>query len=85
LLKTEGVEIEFTRDGIEALADIAFEVNRTAQNIVPAAAHDPGEGGGGAELRGSGPGREAGADRWPVRPRQARPIMQREDLSKFIL
>jgi ATP-dependent HslUV protease ATP-binding subunit HslU len=33
LLATEGVHLEFTRDGIEALADVAFEVNRTAQNI----------------------------------------------------
>jgi ATP-dependent HslUV protease ATP-binding subunit HslU len=33
LLKTEGVELEFTRDGVEAVADIAFEVNRTYQNI----------------------------------------------------
>jgi ATP-dependent HslUV protease ATP-binding subunit HslU len=33
LLATDGVKLEFTRDGIEALADIAFEVNRTAQNI----------------------------------------------------
>jgi ATP-dependent HslUV protease ATP-binding subunit HslU len=33
LLSTEGVTLEFTRDGVEALADIAFEVNRTAQNI----------------------------------------------------
>jgi ATP-dependent HslUV protease ATP-binding subunit HslU len=33
LLATEGVRLEFTRDGIESLADIAFEVNRTAQNI----------------------------------------------------
>src|SRR5262249_56247529 len=33
LLATEGVTLEFTRDGIEALADIAFEVNRTNQNI----------------------------------------------------
>jgi ATP-dependent HslUV protease ATP-binding subunit HslU len=33
LLATEGVCISFTRDGIEALADIAFEVNRTTQNI----------------------------------------------------
>jgi ATP-dependent HslUV protease ATP-binding subunit HslU len=33
LLSTEGVKIDFTQDGIEALADIAFEVNRTAQNI----------------------------------------------------
>src|SRR3954451_3942865 len=33
LLATEGVTVEFTADGTEALADIAFEVNRTAQNI----------------------------------------------------
>ncbi len=33
LLATEGVRLEFTKDGIEALADIAFDVNRTAQNI----------------------------------------------------
>jgi ATP-dependent HslUV protease ATP-binding subunit HslU len=33
LLATEGVQISFTPDGIEALADIAFEVNRTTQNI----------------------------------------------------
>ena len=33
LLATEGVTLEFTPDGIEALADIAFEVNRTTQNI----------------------------------------------------
>ena len=33
MLATEGVTLEFTPDGIEALADIAFEVNRTAQNI----------------------------------------------------
>jgi ATP-dependent HslUV protease ATP-binding subunit HslU len=33
LLATEGVTLEFTPDGIEALADVAFEVNRTTQNI----------------------------------------------------
>jgi ATP-dependent HslUV protease ATP-binding subunit HslU len=33
LLATEGVKLEFAPDGIEALADIAFEVNRTQQNI----------------------------------------------------
>jgi ATP-dependent HslUV protease ATP-binding subunit HslU len=33
LLATEGVTLQFTRDGIEALADVAFEVNRTTQNI----------------------------------------------------
>jgi ATP-dependent HslUV protease ATP-binding subunit HslU len=33
LLATEGVLLEFTPDGVEALADIAFEVNSTTQNI----------------------------------------------------
>jgi ATP-dependent HslUV protease ATP-binding subunit HslU len=33
LLATEGVKLEFGKDGIEALADIAFEVNSTTQNI----------------------------------------------------
>ncbi len=33
LLATEGVTLEFTKDGIEAVADIAFEVNQTTQNI----------------------------------------------------
>jgi ATP-dependent HslUV protease ATP-binding subunit HslU len=33
LMATEGVSLEYTADGIEALADIAYEVNRTTQNI----------------------------------------------------
>ncbi len=33
LLATDGVKVEFTQDGIEALADIAFQVNQTTQNI----------------------------------------------------
>ena len=33
LLNAEGVMLEFTADGVEAIADIAFEVNRTTQNI----------------------------------------------------
>jgi ATP-dependent HslUV protease ATP-binding subunit HslU len=33
LLATEGITLEFSPDGVEALADIAFEVNRTSQNI----------------------------------------------------
>jgi ATP-dependent HslUV protease ATP-binding subunit HslU len=33
LLATEGLEVEFTPAGVDALAEIAFEVNRTAQNI----------------------------------------------------
>lgn len=33
LLKTEGVSIKFTKDGLEELAEIAFQVNQTTQNI----------------------------------------------------
>jgi ATP-dependent HslUV protease ATP-binding subunit HslU len=33
LMKTEGVEVEFTPDAIDALADYAFRVNQSTQNI----------------------------------------------------
>ena len=33
LLKTEGVSLKFTDDGLNALADIAFELNQSTQNI----------------------------------------------------
>jgi ATP-dependent HslUV protease ATP-binding subunit HslU len=33
LLKTEGVTLEFTPDGIEAVADVAYDLNRRMQNI----------------------------------------------------
>ena len=33
LLDTEGVELVFSDDAIEALADYAFQVNQTTQNI----------------------------------------------------
>ena len=33
LLKTEGVELEFGEDAIDALAEFAFRVNQTTQNI----------------------------------------------------
>ena len=33
LLKTEGVTLSFTPDSIEAMADFAFQVNRSTQNI----------------------------------------------------
>src|SRR4051812_43782325 len=33
LLATEGVTLEFTSDAIEAMADLAFQVNQTTQNI----------------------------------------------------
>ncbi|MFO0908941.1 MAG: ATP-dependent protease ATPase subunit HslU [Isosphaeraceae bacterium] len=33
LLGTEGIDLEFTSDAIEAMADFAFQVNRSTQNI----------------------------------------------------
>jgi ATP-dependent HslUV protease ATP-binding subunit HslU len=33
LLNTEGVTLEFTPDAIDAMADLAFQVNRSTQNI----------------------------------------------------
>ncbi len=33
LLKTEGIELEFTQDGIEEIARIAYEVNERTENI----------------------------------------------------
>lgn len=33
LLAVDGVELEFTKEGIETLADIAFHVNQSTQNI----------------------------------------------------
>src|SRR5947199_1354935 len=33
LLETDGVTLDFSPDGVEAVADIAFELNRSTQNI----------------------------------------------------
>jgi ATP-dependent HslUV protease ATP-binding subunit HslU len=33
LMQTEGVELEFTEDAVEALASYAFQVNQSTQNI----------------------------------------------------
>jgi ATP-dependent HslUV protease ATP-binding subunit HslU len=86
LLATEGVALEYTPDGVEALADIAFEVNRTTQNI-------------GArrlqtilervleEVSFDGPDldkKHIRIDAPYVRDRLAE-ILEREDLSKYIL
>jgi ATP-dependent HslUV protease ATP-binding subunit HslU len=86
LLNTEGVKIEFTRDGIEALADIAFEVNRTAQNIGARRLHTVLErvveevSFEGPDLRD----KRVRIDGPYVRDRLG-VILQREDLSKYIL
>src|SRR5262249_38714833 len=86
LLGTEGVQLEFTPDGIEALADIAFEVTRTTQNIgarrlhtilervVEDVSYD------GPDLED----KQVVVDGGYVRGR-LNEIMQKEDLSKFIL
>jgi ATP-dependent HslUV protease ATP-binding subunit HslU len=86
LLATEGVTLEFTPDGVEAVADIAFEVNRTTQNI-------------GArrlstvlervleEISYDGPERgdkRVVVDGAYVR-RRLEDVLQKEDLSRFIL
>jgi len=33
LLNTEGVEVSFTQDGIQRLAEIAYQVNESTENI----------------------------------------------------
>jgi len=86
LLKTEGVDLEFTRDGVEALADIAFEVNRTTQNIGARRLHTILEKVV-EEVSYEGPDlvdKQVKVDARFVRDKLG-PIMQREDLSKFIL
>ncbi len=86
LLKTEGVELSFTPDGIEALADIAFEVNRSAQNIGARRLHTILEKVV-EEVSFEGPDlpeKTVIVDGKFVRDKLG-PIVQSEDLSKFIL
>ncbi|HUR53406.1 MAG TPA: ATP-dependent protease ATPase subunit HslU [Gemmataceae bacterium] len=86
LLKTEGVELDFTKDGVEALADIAFEVNRTHQNIGARRLHTILEKVI-EEVSYEGPdlkSKRVAIDGAYVREKLG-VILQREDLSKFIL
>jgi ATP-dependent HslUV protease ATP-binding subunit HslU len=86
LMATEGVELAFTPDGIEALADIAFEVNRTTQNIGARRLHTILERVV-EEISYEGPdlpNKRVTIDGAYVRGRLAE-IMEKEDLSKFIL
>lgn len=86
LLATEGVALEFTRDGIEALADIAFEVNRSMQNIGARRLHTILErvveevSYEGSDLQN----KHVRIDGAYVRTRLEE-VMHKEDLSKFIL
>ncbi len=86
LLATEGVQLTFTPDGIEALADTAFEVNRTTQNIGARRLHTILERVV-EEISYEGPdlpNKRVTIDGAYVRGRLAE-IMEKEDLSKFIL
>jgi ATP-dependent HslUV protease ATP-binding subunit HslU len=86
LLRTEGVELEFTRDGVEALADTAFEVNRTAQNIGARRLHTILEKVV-EEVSYDGPDladKRVVVDAAYVTAKLG-PIVQREDLTRFIL
>jgi ATP-dependent HslUV protease ATP-binding subunit HslU len=86
LLATEGVTLEYSSDGIEALADVAFEVNRTTQNIGARRLHTILErvlediSFDGADLAN----KRVKIDAPYVRNRLA-DILEKEDLSKFIL
>lgn len=86
LLATEGVTLTFEPDGIEAVADIAFEVNRTAQNIGARRLHTILERVV-EEISYEGPdlpNKRVVIDAAYVRGR-LNEILQKEDLSKFIL
>jgi ATP-dependent HslUV protease ATP-binding subunit HslU len=86
LLATEGVTLEFTPDGIEALADVAFEVNRTTQNIGARRLHTILERVV-EEVSFEGPDladKRVRIDGAYVRGRLSE-VLQKEDLSKFIL
>lgn len=86
LLATEGITLEFTPEGIEALADIAFEVNSTTQNIGARRLHTILErvveeiSFDGPDL----PDKHVKIDAAYVRDRLCA-ILQKEDLSRFIL
>jgi len=86
LLATEGVTLMITPDGIEALADIAHEVNRTTQNIGARRLHTILERVV-EEISFEGPDltdRNVVIDAKYVRGRLGE-ILEKEDLSKFIL
>jgi ATP-dependent HslUV protease ATP-binding subunit HslU len=86
LLRTEGVDLNFTKDGIESLADIAFEVNRSTQNIGARRLHTILEKVV-EEVSYEGPDlteKRVTVDAAFVKEKLG-PIVQSEDLSKFIL
>jgi len=86
LLAAEGVQVDFTPDGIDALADIAFDVNRTTQNIGARRLHTILERVI-EDISFEGPDlteKKVSIDANYVRSKIGA-ILQKEDLSKFIL
>jgi ATP-dependent HslUV protease ATP-binding subunit HslU len=86
LLATEGIKLEFSKDGIEALADIAYEVNSTTQNIGARRLHTILERVV-EDISFEGPDRSdkhIRIDRAYVQQR-LKDILQKEDLTRFIL
>ncbi len=86
LLATEGIQLSFTPDGTEALADIAFEVNRSQQNIGARRLHTILERVV-EDISYEGPdiaNKNVVIDAGYVRGRLTE-VLKREDLSKFIL
>ena len=86
LLATDGVEIEFTSDGLDAMADVAFQVNQSTQNIGARRLHTIMERLL-EELSFEAPfarKKKATIDETFVRTKLA-PVLKDEDLSRFIL
>jgi ATP-dependent HslUV protease ATP-binding subunit HslU len=86
LMATEGVTLEFARDGVEALADVAFNVNRTTQNIGARRLHTILER---VVEQISFDGPDLGDKRVRINGAYVRDrladVLEKEDLSKFIL
>ncbi len=86
LLETEGVHIEFTPDGLEAVADVAWQVNQSTQNIGARRLHTILERLL-EEISFDAPERRGETITLDAAYVHARldPVTQQEDLSKFIL
>lgn len=86
LLKTEGIDLAFTPDGVGAIADVAFELNRSTQNIGARRLHTILEKVA-EEYSFEGPDLGEKAVRIDAATVAAKigPIAKNEDLSKYIL
>src|SRR5262249_35982137 len=86
LLKTEGVDLHFSKDGVEAIADMAFDLNRSTQNIGARRLHTILEK---VTEEPSFEGPDLAGTRVVIDGKLVRDkigaITQKEDLSKFIL